>query len=490
MKYCPTYLSLVLLCSCSFSGKDTIDEKLPPNLLIVFPDEMRYQTMGFVGEEPVYTPNLDRFSGEALVLTQAASNYPLCSPFRGMLMTGKYPTKNNVNSNCNSQRPENELSKDDTCWSDVLKSEGYNLGYIGKWHLDAPYEPYVNTYNNSPERKEKWNEWCSPDRRHGFDFWYAYGTYDRHLNPMYWSTHEARDSFHYVNKWGPEHEADMAIGYIQNKKGKHRDNNKPFALVVSMNPPHSPYDQVPDKYLKLYEKLNIDSLAERPNLKSEDAKSVNFFKKNIRSYYAMVSGVDEQFGRILKALEEKGLEENTIVLFMSDHGCCLGIHGEVSKNNPYEESMRIPFLIRWPGKIKPGQDDLLISVPDYYPTLLSLMGYSDLIPASVQGKNYASVLQGKIGERPQSQLYMKMIYKFPELGSRGLRTKQFTLSLDISEKGIENLKLFDNLTDKYQLENLAHSNLTELENMKTEMILKMKSIDDPALKYFRQYPSD
>ena len=126
--------------------------------------------MGFLGEEPVCTPNLDRFASQGLVLDSVSATYPVCSPFRAMLMTGKYPFSNGVTTNCQSHSAPYgvQLREHDHCWSDILKDKGYTLGYIGKWHLDAPHEPYVDCYNNHGDMK--WNEWCPPNRRHGFDF--------------------------------------------------------------------------------------------------------------------------------------------------------------------------------------------------------------------------------------------------------------------------------------------------------------------------------
>ena len=149
------------------------------------------------------------------------SNYPVCSPARAMLMSGQYPIKNKVYSNVNSSSAPFgvELQDDAVCWSDVLKANGYFNGYIGKWHLDSPYEPYIPTSNNFPIA---WNEWTSPDKRHGFDYWYAYGTYDEHDKPMYWDTNDKRDEFKYVNQWGPIHEADKALTYFKNEGGKVR----------------------------------------------------------------------------------------------------------------------------------------------------------------------------------------------------------------------------------------------------------------------------
>ena len=143
-----------------------------PNLLFVFPDQMRGQAMGFLNEEPVQTPKLDQFAAQGLVLNNASATYPVCSPFRAMLMTGKYPHANKVIGNCTSKTAplSVQLQENDQCWSDILNDMEYSLGYIGKWHLDSPHEPYINCRNN--EGEIKWNEWCPPNRRHGFDFWY------------------------------------------------------------------------------------------------------------------------------------------------------------------------------------------------------------------------------------------------------------------------------------------------------------------------------
>ena len=121
-----------------------------PNLIFVFPDQMRGQAMGFLGEEPVRTPTLDRFATQGLVLDNVSATYPVCSPYRAMLMSGKYPFANRVVANCTSGTAPYgvELQEQDRCWSDILSDRGYSLGYIGKWHLDSPREPYVDTSNN------------------------------------------------------------------------------------------------------------------------------------------------------------------------------------------------------------------------------------------------------------------------------------------------------------------------------------------------------
>jgi len=452
-----------------------------PNLVYVFADQMRGQALEFLKEDPVLTPHLDRFATRALVLPQAVSNYPVCSPYRAMFMTGKWPHANKVLSNCTSKTAayDCELQQADRCWSDVLADQGYSLGYIGKWHLDGPRKPFVESYNNKPTFA--WNEWCSPKRRHGFDFWYAYGTFDQHLSPEYWSTNMTRDERVKVKQWGPEHETDLALKYIANAGKKYRKTGTPFALVVSMNPPHTPYGQVPKKYVDRYEGKTWQDLINRPNVDvKSDAAPVKEAKRSLKNYFAMVTGVDEQFGRIVAALDDAGLADNTIVVFTSDHGNCLGSHNQRTKNVHWEESMRVPFLIRYPGAIKPRRDDLLLSTVDIYPTLLDLMGLGKSIPPAVQGASHAGLFRTGKGPRPTSQLYMWVPVESPALGRRGVRTARYTLMIDKKPDKPVQTVLFDNLADPYQLKDIAPKQPEVVKTLiKTELLPWLKKTGDP-----------
>lgn len=450
-----------------------------PNLLLVFPDQMRGQALGFLGEEPVITPNLDAFASQSLVFNNACCTYPVCSPFRAMLMTGRYPFSNGVISNCNTAHDDRdiELSAKDVCWSDILAANGYSLGYIGKWHLDKPREPYIECLNNAGTIK--WNEWCSPERRHGFDFWYSYGTYDEHLRPMYWDGDSGREDYHFVDKWGPEHEADLAIEYLRNTSGSYRDPAQPFALVVSMNPPHTPYNRVPKEYLQAYDGVSDEELCTRGNIDPYGTKWGDFYRAHIRNYYAMITGVDRQFARILETLEMEGLADDTIVIFTSDHGNCLGIHGEITKNNPYEESLRIPFIIRWPGRIMPGRDAALLSAPDIYPTLLDLMGLADSVPAEVEGISFAERILGCGGELPSSQFCLSIRPDALQASWRALRDGRFTLVARRSESGEETLELFDREEDPFQLEDVSGSQPEVMRRMLAELERWLIRSSDP-----------
>ncbi|MGJ7030190.1 sulfatase family protein [Niabella hirudinis] len=464
---------------CCFFSNAAAQKQKPPNILIVITDQWRGQALGFEHKEPVKTPNLDAFSRQSFVATQMVANYPVCSPSRAMLFTGQYPLKNHVYSNVNSSTaPDNiQLKTDAVCWSDVLKANGYNNGYIGKWHLDSPHPPYIPTSNNIG--KVAWNEWTPPDRRHGFDYWYAYGTYDEHLEPMYWTTDAPRDSFHYVKEWGPSHEVGKALEFLENRNGE-RDGKKPFSLVVSINPPHSNYTQVPREYYELYKNIPLESLLNDPDIPPAGTEMGDFYRKYIRYYYAAITGIDDQVGRLLKGLEKLKLSDNTIVVFVADHGNCLGKHDAESKNNIYEESLRIPFMIRWAGHIKPRYDSVFLgSMPDLYPSLLTLIGLQKDIPSAVDGKSYASYwLTGK-GKMPSVQYILGTINgRNPNSGFRGVRTADYKLAY-VKAQGKIVPYLFDLKKDPFELKNIYDEQSSLVSSMRQQLLDWLTQNKDP-----------
>ncbi|MEO7463807.1 MAG: sulfatase [Ferruginibacter sp.] len=452
-----------------------------PNVLILLADQWSGESLGILGKEKVQTPYLDSFSKNSLVLTQMVSNYPVCSPARAMLLTGKYPFNNQVYSNVNSSSAPFgiELPATITCWSDILKENNYSNGYIGKWHLDSPHEPYIPTSNNIG--KVAWNEWTPPDRRHGFDYWYGYGTYDVHNKPMYWDTYAARDSFHYVNQWGPEHEADKAIAFFRNEN-KVRDINKPFSLVVSMNPPHSEYKTVPQRYYSMYENIPLQTLLTDGDIPPAGTEMGNFYRNNIKYYYANITGVDEQMGRIIQGLKDAGELENTIVIVTADHGNCLGKHDEISKNNIYEPSINIPFIIYWKGKILPGIDSKYLgSLTDIFPTLLDLAGLKKEIPADIDGKSYAPYFLHRKGQLPTEQFILGNIVSNnvnKNTGFRGLRTERYKFAYSRKGKKLEGF-LYDMNNDPFELNNLYRENDPKVIEMKKTLLKYLKETNDP-----------
>lgn len=453
-----------------------------PNLVFVFPDEYRRQAFGFMNEDPVLTPNLDRFAAESLVLTHAVSNRPLCSPYRAMLFTGKYPHANGVLENCNSntRKHGNYLRETERCLSDVLHDAGYSLGYVGKWHLDAPV-PENYRYTEGPRGDGvAWDSYTPPGpRRHGFDFWHAYGCCDRHLDPHYWVGDAKVDQRIEPREWSVKHEADVAVDYIHNAGAVHRDPERPFALFVAHNPPHMPFDEVPERYVRLYDGKTHEDLLTRPNVRlaGQGAEA----EGHVKNYFAAVTGIDDQFGRILQALRDEGLEDDTLVIFSSDHGEMMGSHGLMHKVVWYDESLLMPFIIRRPGTISPGRDDLLLSVPDIMPTLLGLMGSGEETPPDVEGTDHSAILLGHDAPRPTSALFLNVLPTNPAGIERGLRTGRYTFVVQRGEGGDETVLLYDNEEDRYQRTNVAAARPEIVADLAREMEAWLRRTNDPWL---------
>ncbi|MHC4355609.1 MAG: sulfatase-like hydrolase/transferase, partial [Planctomycetota bacterium] len=247
--------------------------------------------------------------------------------------------------------------------------------------------------------------------------------------------------------------------------------------------PHTPYQLVPQKYLDAYAGKTPEDLINRANINLEgNTAGGKLARRHMKNYFAMVTGVDDQFGRILKAIEDKGLKDNTIVVFTSDHGNCMGSHEQPTKNVHYEESMRIPFLIRWPGRIKARKDDLLLSTPDICPTLLDLMGLASDIPKGTDGTSHASLFLTGKGTRPTSQLYMWVPVGKPAWGRRGVRTHHYTLMVDKTPGKPVKHVLHDNANDPYQLKNIADARPEVVEKLTAELRSWLRRNNDPWLK--------
>jgi len=443
-----------------------------PNLVFVFPDQFRVQAMGFMKQDPVITPNIDKFADQSLVFDNAVSNWPLCSPYRGMLMTGRWPYSTSIITNCNSSRPDVYLHDEERTFTDVLSESGYDVGFLGKWHLDTPRNVPVAEHWT----KAQWECFVPKQRRHGINFWYAYNCNNRHMDPYYWINDAKEDQKFYPKEYSAEHEAKVTASYIKNADGKHRDPEKPFAVFVGINPPHGPYKQVPEEYKKLFKDMKLKELLNRPNVKKGHKES----SRSVRDYFAQVYGVDKAFGVILDAVDKAGLQKDTIVVFSADHGEMMGSHGRMQKVVPFEESLRIPFIVRWPGKIAPGREDLHINVPDYMPSLLSLMGLKEKIPSAVEGKDYsASLLGEKISKRPKSAFYMRC---GTDGVARGVRTDRYTF---VVEKKDARFILFDNKKDPYQMKNIADKSHNVVKELSSELMDWLKRVNDPELEVYK-----
>lgn len=439
-----------------------------PNILFVFADQLRRQSLGFMGDEQVLTPNLDAFAKESLVFNNAISSCPLCSPYRGCLFTGKYPLSNGVFTNCKTGL-DMMLSEKEICFSDILHEQGYYNGYIGKWHLDNP----ERNHSSVPLSGAKdWDAYTPPgEKRHHFDYWYSYGANDEHLSPHYWEDTPEQIK---IDKWSVEHETDKAIEYINQHK------EKPFSLFVALNPPHSPYDLVPEKYLELY-KNKVISFRENIGFEKIHCHTLETFdykkedmEKMTKAYFAAITGIDEHFGRLIQALKDNAIEEDTLIIFTSDHGDMLGSHHLMAKHVWYEESIGVPFVIQWKNSaLKKGITDIVLESTDIMPTLLGLMDRP--IPKSIEGKDISKYLvseevleENKVGflcAFPGREIFLEVFReqdKNPlDFGWRGIRSKDYTFIIELGyhpEETIPQKYLYDLKKDPYQLKPIHYTN--------------------------------
>lgn len=479
-----------------------------PNLLYIFPDQYRLHALSLWGNpeyrnvlatqgDPVHTPNLDKLAQSGIIFSQACSTQPISSPHRAMLMSGMYPSKNGVDMNCHLGRRQG-LHEDIECFTDVLAKAGYETAYIGKthWHrTEAVFDKdgnYVGTTETPGGHSIGPFDTYIPDgaSRHGNKYWFQHLN-DNHFNPLAYSNIPAlvggkKDGEKYrPHQFSVRHEADIIIDYLKNKDNQ-RDVGKPFSLIWAINPPHPPYFKLSDcdasvfeKYYKdmpdseLFVRKNSDMGARAGDYTAKGQKNLPM---NARIYFSLIKSVDEEIGRVLACLEEIGEEDNTIVVFTSDHGEMMGSHKLTGKGVIYDESFLVPFLMRYPAKLTHRVEDLMFGSVDIMPTMLGIMGLSDMIPSSVMGYDYSDgILSGKFekNKKPESALFLSG-------QSKGVRTYRYTYLV----KKDGTYELYDNIKDPYQMNSIDLNSISasEADFLKSSLGMWLKKAEDPWSK--------
>ena len=392
---------------------------LRPNIVFLLPDQLRAQALGCMGNKDVQTPNFDKLAAEGILLKNTFANTPVCCPARAILLTGKYTSGNGMVAN------DLRLRESEVTIAKILQREGYRTGFIGKWHLDGgPRMP----------------GFVPPGpRRQGFEYWAANECSHAHFNNQYFKNDATPIP---MPKFEAEGWTDLALEFLSSAK----TDKRPFFVTIQMGPPHDPY-KAPPEYFAKYDPAKLEL---RPNYKKTDRAPS---REQIAHYYGMVTAVDDQLGRMMAKLDELGLRDNTIFIICSDHGDMLGSHGERLKRKPYEESIRVPGIIRWPQKIKKGQtSEMLFSHIDVAPTLLGMCGVKP--PASMQGHNLAATITTGKGPKPDSvlfQIFGPYIGDETPRGWRGLRTAKHMYARFENKPWM----LFDLEADPYEMNNLA-----------------------------------
>jgi len=421
-----------------------------PNVVLVTTDQHRASALGCSNDEPVETPNLDRLAAEGTRFERAYANTPLCAPSRASLLTGRYPNQAGVRDN------GDRLSEDATTLGEAFSTAGYRTGYVGKWHLSGDEENYGDVDGSVAEQI----------RSRGFD---------RAVVPE--AAHAYFDVDHFVDGdrreetegYAPAVQTEYALEFLR------ESGDDPTCLVLSYGPPHNPYEQVPEEFRKRYD---VEEIPLRPNVEPilpygddhpepvplwappSSVGSVDLDvsdrtytdpREGIRDYYAQITAVDREVGRLLDELDDLGMADDTIVVYTSDHGDQLWSQGHSQKGVPYEESIHVPLLVRWPDEVPADREtDGLASLVDLVPTVCELAGVDG--PTKTAGEALSKFVRGDADDGRDAVPLANYA-----VGWRGVRTDRYTYAR-VSAEALPHLPnggwlLFDNDRDPYQLEN-------------------------------------
>ena len=327
-----------------------------PNVLLIVADDQGYGDLSSHGNQFLKTPNLDQLGRDGVEITRFHA-CPVCAPTRSSLMTGRYHLRSNVHGVTAGREM---MSLNETTIADKLRAAGYRTALFGKWHLGMHY-PYV------------------PHGR-GFEEFIGFrtGHFIDYFDPLLEHNGQPLQEKGYITEILTDH----AIRYIEEKR------KEPFFVYLAYNVPHMPY-MVPQRYWDEYSKMDIP--------------------KPTAAAYALTACMDDNIGRLLKRLSALGLDQDTVVLFMSDNGpngqrynC--GLHGQ--KGSVYEGGTREPFFARWPGRFKPGvKVDRIASVIDLHPTILDLCGVPNTSGLPLDGRTLKPLLTGAASEWPDRALF-------------------------------------------------------------------------------------
>lgn len=368
-----------------------------PNILFIMADDHTIQAISCyegIFSRQANTVHIDRLAGEGMLFGNAFCTNSICSPSRATILTGKYSHKNGV------YILDQVFDTTQVTSNKVLKAAGYQTAVFGKWHLKS-----------APA---------------GFDDYKVLPRQGRYRDPEF--REKGEDSLKVHPGWSTDVITEMTIDFIVN-----RDQSKPFFVMCQYKSTHDPWDSrpphkgslsgiempVPENLFDTYEnrgkaskrttlKLEYMNQSTFPHTRLENATEMeqreHIYQQYIRAYLECGRVLDENIGKLMAFLKEQGLDENTVVVYTADQGHFLGEHGFFSKRFMYEEAMRMPLIIRWPGKIEPGSRNAdLVANIDFAPTVIDLAGMP--IPDEMQGESLMPLLEGKTPENWRDAIY-------------------------------------------------------------------------------------
>jgi len=477
-----------------------------PNILYIMTDDHAAHAISAYGSRVNQTPHIDRIAREGALLTNVFSTNSICTPSRAVILTGQY-------SHLNGVTMFNRFDGSQPTVARLLRAAGYHTGMIGKWHLGS-------------------------DPR-GFDHWEILPGQGAYWNPILYKAESETTYTGYTT----DIITDLGIQFL-----KQRPRNKPFFLMLHHKAPHRNWQPdsthgpefakrwIPepptlwDDYATRTDALRENEQRVSRNLTNADLKlappdgltpeesrawlntspetvtvtrdgrDVTLtgealtrwkYQRLMQDYLATVQSVDDNIGRVLAYLDSSGLARNTIVIYTSDQGFFLGDHGLYDKRFMYEESLRMPFLVRWPGVIKPGSriDAMALNL-DFAPTFLDAAGLP--AGADMQGRSLVPLLRGRAPANWRTSMYYRYYHDPGHHNTRahyGVRTMTHKLIYFWKK---DQWELFDLRTDPYELHNLygqpGHEEITAA--LKAELLRLKKALRDEDQLADIQYPSE
>jgi arylsulfatase A-like enzyme len=448
-----------------------------PNLLVILSDQLRRDALGVYGDPNVATPHIDGLAAEGVRFTRACSTYPVCVPFRFSLMTGEYAHTRFVPA------IEWRLSPAEHTLADAFNAAGHRTIYIGKWHLYGGLGVLPGASDARVRRtaiprayRGRWQRWL------GFEV--ANAPFDT----CYFEDDDP------TPKPLGEYQTDGLFRLAMREMREQAQSGQPFCCMLSVEPPHFPL-QAPaayeerwrDRPLKLAPNFLMPAVRPSPARQLTEADREEALRKR-RLYYAMIENLDDNVGRMMAFLRESGLDRNTVVVLLSDHGEMGGAHAErVSlKEHPYEESIGIPLLVRDPRLATRAGAVVVepVSTEDLFPTFLGLSGIP--VPEGKPGLDLTPLIRGERAQLDREGVLLEFVHDLrPDTAMcpyhavywRGIAGRRFTYTVlgGVADGG-RPWQLFDLAADPWELKNLLVEPGWESEAARQHALLRERLI--------------
>ena len=408
-----------------------------PNILIVLSDQLRRHALSCYGDPDARTPHTAQLAADGVACDQACSTYPICVPFRFTMMTGEYAHTRLVPG------IEWRMSPAERTLADEFNDAGYETVYIGKWHLDGGHGRMGSAVqtNRCPVKRAYQGRWQK---------WYGFELRNEPFDTCYFEDDDPTPRR--IDGYQTDGLFDLGMNYLRDG----RDAARPFCMVISVEPPHDPF-AAPEELQNAWEQRDITL---PPNFEAEDDNHRDQLIRDRQRYNAMVENLDANVGRLRSFLAEHDLADDTVLVFLSDHGELAGAHGLRAKQWPYEESVGIPLIVYDPRHS--DRAGTRLSAPtcseDLFPTFLGLAG---LTPQNdLPGANLAPLIHGESDQLDREGVLLEFVAELRERPPfynavwRGFRSERFKYTVKGDKFGAEPWQFFDLENDPYEMRNL------------------------------------